>query len=116
MAFYIVSPANVDRQSASDSWELEPGANETFDTVEAAREAIDILQTQLAFGTLAIREDGFRGPLLGEIYKRTCIYCDAEVNDHTYVPEDADQWQGAADEHEADCEWIATRAHTLPVA
>ena len=115
MTYRIVSPSNVDSQSPSDSWEEERGANFEFETIEAAREAIDVLQTQQDWGTLAIQEEGSRFPV--EIYKRTCIYCDAEVNDHTHVPtgDEDDSWELAAAEHEAGCEWIITRAHTLAV-
>ena len=42
-----------------------------------------------------------------------CIYCGRRVVDNTIVPPrgDGDAWTELASEHDADCEWIATRAH-----
>ena len=42
-----------------------------------------------------------------------CIYCGRMVADNTIVPARADgeAWDELASEHDAGCEWIATRAH-----
>lgn len=46
-----------------------------------------------------------------------CIYCEKLVSDRTVTPRPSDDetWAELAPEHEADCEWILTRAHWLPV-
>lgn len=44
-----------------------------------------------------------------------CAYCDCAVLDETSVPDVADgaAWDLHAIEHDATCEWVATRAHRV---
>lgn len=47
-----------------------------------------------------------------------CIYCERMVSFWPEVPasNDEEAWEELATEHDTDCEWIATRAHTRDAA
>lgn len=44
----------------------------------------------------------------------TCLYCNRAVHDQTIVPtpDDDETWSALSLEHDDDCEWITTRAHS----
>lgn len=101
------------------SGEFSVLAKGSYATIDDARAAIDDLQARQNYGTLAIIEVAggveARYPITGEIYRRTCLYCEQETDDHTLIPEvgDDEAWGDLAGEHADDCEWLTTRAHRL---
>ena len=43
-----------------------------------------------------------------------CIYCEEEIEGENVVPRNETEWDVESKKHRKDCEWVLTRAHTLP--
>lgn len=49
-------------------------------------------------------------------YAGCCSYCERVLEDATFMPQGDEEWAAEVPNHTADCEWLATRAHTDWVA